>query len=241
MKNIFIPTILQPDTVVAIKSALAHANGKPCTIILMQFQQISETFSAAATLRNMQSENTKSQLDVLELCRYIVESEPHCEMKLRTQYMLSSPLLNSLLDSLSIDLIIMSDSFKNSKSSSNSYCVKLLANCKLPILHVGQNTENPEFNNALYLEKDQSLLQIEDLQQLISQDFSCTIVGRATVFEDQDSYEIMPQLSETIFRNNIDLLIEVRKPAKIKIGLKEKASFGSTTGLPVLSLYEKIV
>ncbi len=241
MKNILIPTVLHQDTIVAVKSAIAHAGKKPCRIILLQLQHISDSYSGASMLRSMKSELTSSQCEVLELARYIVSGEPNCSLKTQTQYSLSSPLLNNLLESLSVDLIVLSDSFKNSQTSINKYCVRLLGNCKQAILHVAEGNEKPEFSNALYLEKNRSKLQVEDLQQILSESFSCKIVSQAIVFEDQDSNEIMPQLSETISRNNIDLLIETRKPEKIKIGKKQGESFAKTTGLPVLSVYEKVV
>ncbi|AWI24702.1 hypothetical protein [Flavobacterium pallidum] len=241
MKNILIPTILHQDTVVAVASAIAHAGGKPCRIILLQLQQVPENYSSASVLRSMKSELTQAQREVLETSRHIAASEPNCNLQIQTQYALSSPLLNHLLESLSADLVILSDSFKNSDVPINKYCVKLLGNCKLAILHVGEGIAKPEFSNALYLEKAQSKIPVEDLQQLLSESFSCKIVSRATVFADQDSDEIMPQLSETISRNNIDLLIEMRKPSKIKMNRKHEQSFAKTTGLPVLSVYEKVI
>jgi len=241
MKNILIPTILHSDTVTAIKAALSRANGSECTITLLQLQNVEQSFSAAAMLRSMKSELTASQANVLEFCRYLLEKEPKCKLKMQTQYSLSSSLLNNLMESLDIELVILSNSFKNSQQSINKYCVKLLANSKHNILHITDNSEEPQFNNALYLEKDHSMLQIEDIQQLVNEKFSCRIVSRAKVFEGQDSQQMMPELSETISRNNIDLLIETRKPEKIKIGKKEKQKLYETTGLPLLSIYEKVM
>lgn len=241
MKNILIPTVLHRDTLVAVKTAIARSAGNPLTIILLQLQNLPDTFSAAAALRSMTTELSASQVDVLELSRHIVETESNCRIKIQTQYSISSPLLNNLIESLSVDLIILNDSFKNSDTSVNRYCVKLLRNCRQPILHVAEGNENPDFSNALYLENDHSKLQVEDLQQLINESFSCKIVSRAKVFEDQNSDELMPLLSETIYKNNIDLLVETRKPQRIKIGKTDEKSFSKSTGLPVLSLYEKVM
>ena len=241
MKNILIPTTFLPDTANALKNAISHANGADCNVILFQLIDAEQNYSASATLRCMQNELSPSQKENLELCRYIVETEKNCHLKIHTQYSLSAPLLKNVMESLSIDLVILSDSFKNSQTSINKYCTKLLSNCKYPILHVGKAKENIEFSKALYLENQQSQMQVEDLQQLVNMNFNFRIVSSAKVLDGQDSNELIPLLTETISKNNIDLLVETRKPEKIKFSKKQKTSYKENFDLPVLSLYEKIM
>ncbi|PZQ82052.1 MAG: hypothetical protein DI548_12340, partial [Flavobacterium johnsoniae] len=60
------------------------------------------------------------------------------------------------------------------------------------------------------------------------------------IFNDQKPEEIQPLLTEAITKNNINVLIETRKPKKIKLKNKN-FSINESFGLPVLSLYEEIV
>ena len=57
----------------------------------------------------------------------------------------------------------------------------------------------------------------------------------------QDPEDLKPILAETIFKNDIDVLVQTRKHEKLKFTSKTRASVNEVMGLPVLSLYEGVV
>ena len=106
------------------------------------------------------------------------------------------------------------------------------------MLHLTHDYDEQEFNKALYVEHNETALTIAELQQLVNNQFSFKIVSQATVGEKYPA-ELGSQLTEAIAKNNIDLVIETRKPTK---GKRHKtATMNEVLGLPVLSIYEDAV
>lgn len=240
MKNILIPTTLCADTVSAVKWALQQSNGKSCCIVLLQLTESTETFSTLQRLRSMRNELTISQHEILDLCRGLVLQSGNGRLQIQTQYTLSGPLLKNFMETFQIGLAILTPSFKLSAKSINHYCIRLLSNYRVPILHLGANHEEQEFNKAMYLQRSHSGLKVEDLQQLLRDQFSFRIVSQANVPDGQDAGHLEPLISETIAKNKINLLVETRKPERIKLKKKEKEQLREILGLPILSLYEEI-
>lgn len=241
MKNILVPTTFQPDTINAVKTAIKQSKGKNCTIILQQVCEVPNTDSSAFFLRSIKNQLTISQQNVLESCRNLTEVSQNCTFKLQHQYGISAPLMRNLLEHLHIGLIILTPSYKNAEKKIHNQFLQILANCKCPILHLNSNFDEQELSKAMYLEQTKSKLNAEDLQHLIQDQFDFRIVSQATIFEDQSVEEINPQLTEAITKNEINLLIQTRKPAKIKLSKKENTAVNESLGLPVLSLYEEMV
>ena len=139
------------------------------------------------------------------------------------------------MDHLGVNLIIIPASYKLETARINRNCLELLANSRMPILHMTDDCEEQEFSKALYVEQNPQL-GVQELQQLISNQFSFKIVSHVAL-----NAETLPtaQLTEAIEKNNIDLVIETRKPEKRK--KNKNLVVNDSLGLPVLSIYEDAV
>lgn len=239
MKNLLIPSNLESDTINAIKVAIQQSNGQNCTIFLALVSEIPDTYSSATFLRSMKNEMTVSQRNVLDYCRELITISQNCCLKIHHQYGISAPLMKNLMEHLDIELSILTPSFKNAQKKIHNQFVQILSNSKCPILHLSTNFEEQDLTKAMYLEQTMSRLQVEDLQELIPHHFNFKIVSQAKIFNDQKPEEIHSLLEEAISKNQIDLLIETRKPKKIKLK-KQSESTSESFGLPILSLYEEI-
>lgn len=242
MKNLLIPTILEADTINAVKTALKQSKDEPTTIMLMLVADVPDTDSAAFFLRSVKSEMTVSQKKVLNDIRTIInESGSNCSLKIHNQYGVSSPLIKNLIEFHKISLTILTPSYKACTTKIQIQCLQLLCNCKSPILHLTENCDEKDLSKALYLEKNQSRLQAEDLQQLIQNEFDCKIVSQAKIQESQVAEDMTAMLAEAISKNQISLLIETRKPEKVSFKKKNGTTINEVLGLPVLSVYEELV
>ena len=234
MKNILIPTTLQSDTINAVKTAINSSNGEQSQLILMLLADIPDTFSSSSLLRNINEGLSNTQENVLLMCRQIILESKNCNLKIHHQYGISSPVFKNIMEHFTIGLTIITPSFKSSKKKINSFCVQIISNSKCPILHTSANFGEEIFSQALYIKNSDSSLHAEDLQAYVNTLFSLKIVSESETNESQ------PFLSDTISKNNINILIETRKPKKLKLLKKEKAALNELLGLPVLSLYEEI-
>ncbi|MFL9830473.1 hypothetical protein ACSV4D_00990 [Flavobacterium sp. ARAG 55.4] len=240
MKNLLIPSTLELDTINAVKVAIQQSKGKQCTLTLALVSEIPDTYSTATFLRSMKSELSASQKNVLEYCRELVTISQNCTLKIHYQYGISTPLVKNLIEHLGIELTILTPSYRNTEKRIHNQFVQILCNCKNPILHLSSNFEEQQLSKAMYLEQTKSKIQLEDLQELIPDHFSFKIVSQAKIFNDQNTEDLELLLNDAITKNNIDLLIETRKPKKIKLK-KENIHTTENFGLPILSLYEEIV
>ncbi|WP_447635110.1 hypothetical protein [Flavobacterium microcysteis] len=240
MKNLLIPSTLEQDTINAIKVAIQQSKGKSCTVFLTLVSEIPDTYSSATFLRNIKSDMSISQKNILDDCRDLIAATQNCTLKIHNQYGISAPVMKNLMEHLNIELTILTPSYKSTERRIHNQFLQILANCKCPILHLSPNFEEQDLSKALYLEQTKSRLHVEDLQELIQNNFDFRIVSQAKIFSDQKPEEIQPLLTEAITKNNINLLIETRKPKKIKLKNRD-FSINESFGLPVLSLYEEIV
>ncbi|RKR05883.1 hypothetical protein C8C83_5234 [Flavobacterium sp. 90] len=240
MKNFLIPTTLKDDTICAVKSAVNQAKESNCEIILMMVSDTPDAFSSSLFLREMRTGLTKSQEDVLETCRYIIEHTPNCKIKVHNQYGLSSPIFKRIIDVFSVKLVILTHSYKQETKRIHQYLIQLAGNQKCPILHLGLEQIKNDFNKALYIENGNANMHVKDVQQFLNENFSYEIVSQTANFDD--NYEnFAPYLSEAISKYDIDLLVETRKGEKIKFKKTKKENINEKLGLPVLSLYEELV
>lgn len=238
MKNLLIPSTLDLDTVNAIKVAIQQSKGKNSTIYLALVFEIPDTYSTATFLRTMKDDMTISQKKVLEYCRELIAISQNCNLKIHHQYGISSPLVSNLIEHLNIELTILTPSYKNEEKRIHNQFVQILSNCKCPILHLNSNFEDQNLTKAMYLEQTKSKLQAEDLHKLIPAHFDFKIISQTKIFNDQNPEDLESLLNESILKNKIDLLIETRKPKKIKLKNKN-TSAGENFDLPILSLYEE--
>jgi len=238
MKNLLIPSTLELDTISAIRVAIQQSKGKKCTIYLALVSEIPDTYSSAAFLRSVKSDMTFSQKNVLNFCRELTIISQNCDLKIHNQYGISSPLMKNLIAHLDIELTLLPLSFRNSEKRIHNQFVQILDNCKCPILYLNSNSDEQDLSKAMYLEQNKSTIQIEDLHGLIPSHFDFKIVSQAKIFKDQAPGDFESVLNEVIEKNKIDLLIETRKPKKIKLKNK-KTNTNENFGLPILSLYEE--
>jgi hypothetical protein len=152
MKNILIPTTLQQDTFTAVKAAIKQAAGTNCIITLMTVHDVPDIESAAYFLRKSKNTLSKEQEQVLDNCTAATSKAPNCQLEVHNRYGLSAPLLKNLLEHLGTNLIIIPPSYKQQRENIHQYCLGLLANSKIAILHLTEYCEEQEYNKALYLE-----------------------------------------------------------------------------------------
>ncbi len=240
MKNILVPTTLELDTLNAVKLALHQSKGKDCTVYLVLVSDIPDTDAATAFLRSMKSALSTSQKKVLTACWDLIATASNCSLKIHHQYGISAPCMKNLMKFLSIELTILTPSYKNADKKIHKQFTQILSNCKCPILHSCTTFEEHDFTTAMYLEQPKSKLQVDDLHDLIPTDFNFKIVSQAKLFQDQNPEDLQSLLGEAIQKNKINLLIETRKPKKI-ILKKMPTTSAESFGLPVLSLYEELV
>lgn len=240
MKNFLIPTTLKEDTIDAVKLAVYQAKESDCEIILMIVSEIPDTYSTSNFLRTMRASLTKTQEEVLEVCRLITASSANCKIKIHNQYGISSPIFKNLITTFSVKLVILPHSYKQETKRIHSHLVQLAGNQKCPILHLSSEPYKDDFNKALYIESVQQNLHVKDIQQFISNNFSFEIVSQTKNFDD-NYIEFAPHLIEVISKNQIDLLVQTRKAKKIKFKKTKNETINDLFGLPVLSLYEELV
>lgn len=239
MKNILVPTTLQHDTLYSVKAAIKQSAGTNCVITLILLNEAPDAESAAYYLRKTKYTNTTAQTVVLDHCRNAAYAAGNCRLEVHNQYGLSAPLLKNLLEHLRTNLIIIPASYKRENGKIHHYFLSLLANSKIPMLHLTRHCEEKDLNKALYLEHDKTHIGVHELQQHINAQFSFKIVSHATIGEQYPD-ELGAQITEAISKNNIDLLIETRKPEKIR-NKNKGVTVNDTLGLPVLSIYEEAV
>ncbi|MGQ2983399.1 hypothetical protein [Flavobacterium sp.] len=235
MKSILIPSVLENDTLHAIDTAIKHAKGKSSNIVLLTLTDTPDACSAAEYLRKTRRPLTAAQSELLEECGRRVAASANCTLEIRHQYGLTSALLRNLLEYLGTEMIILSPSYKAEKRKIHTYFCKLVAGCKKPILHLGNGSEQPEFNKALYIERNNAQIDIRELQQLVNKQFDFRIVTRASVAEEHNPGGFAPFVNEAIEKNGIDLLIETRKPKAVT----RRIEVTDTYGLPLLSIHEE--
>ncbi|PXY40785.1 hypothetical protein DMB65_11180 [Flavobacterium cheongpyeongense] len=240
MKNFLIPTTLEPDTINAVKSAINQAKNTNCEIILMMISDTPDTFSSAQFLHEMRTALTASQEEVLETCHYMIEHTANCKLKIHNQFGISASVFKGIINAFDIKLVVLTHSYKEENKRIHQYLVRLTGNQKCPILHLGTEVNKEDFNKALYIENAGTNIDVKDVQQFLSANFSFEIVSQTVNFDD-DYERFAPYLSEAVLKYEIDLLVETRKIEKIKFKKVKTHSINEKSGLPVLSIYEELV
>lgn len=239
MKNFLIPSILESDTITAVRVAIQQSKGKKSTVYLLLVNEIPDSFSSTTYLRSMKSDLSPTQKKVLDYCRELITISQNCSLKIHYQYGISAPLMKNLIKHLDIELTILSTSYKLAKKKIHHQFIQILGNNKCPILHLNPNCDEFDLTKAMYLEQNLSKLQLEDILQLIPENFNFRIVSKAKIFDNQNPEELQSLLKDSISKNNIDLLIETRKPKKVKFK-NNNSNATESLDLPILSLYEEI-
>ena len=237
MKNILIPTTLEGDTAGAVATAIKHAASGCCTLVLILFSEAPDAYSASECLGRMSPKVSLTNNTTLMRCRALVEAAPHCNLQVHHQYGISAPLLRNLLEYKNIDMIVLPESFRTSREKIYQYCTKLLLKSKYPILHTGAIAHRSRMSNALYLEHPDSSVDAGEVAALLKK-YPYKVVSHACLSEMQNPEDLRPLLAETIFKNDIDVVIATRNPERKGSAKKDEGSYDRILGLPVLSLYE---
>ncbi|NDI99311.1 hypothetical protein GWA97_09515 [Flavobacterium sp. LaA7.5] len=241
MENILIPTTLEADTVYAVKTAIRHTYNNNCSITLMLLHEVADCYSSLYVLNKTGSGITKAQNEVLKTCRELVNETENCKLIVHNQYGLSRPLLKNLIEHLSVDVIILCESYKTNPDKLHSLCNKLLLSSKYIILHLGTNVKESRFSKALYLQNSYNPLCIQELQEKIKERFKFKIVSQAEI-EEQEGDKITEMLLNVINKNDIDLVVHTRKSKQKILGKKSNEKLiTDVIGLPVLSFSEEFV
>lgn len=235
MKSILIPTTFEADLINAVEAAVAQSTGTNCTITLLNLKEAEDTYSAGYTLQKMGSSFTAAQRQVADKCYEAVKRAPNCRLAIHDQFGISGPLLKNLMEYLNTDLIIITRSYRAEKRKIHTYCLSLLVKSRMPILHTGEE-KKPNLDNALYIEHKAAQLGVRELHRLVNGRFNMKIVSSARLDEGQSVKTLENDLLAAIEQNNIDVLIETRKPEKKKFS---EFLINDSLGLPVLSIYEE--
>lgn len=238
MKNILIPTILDADTTGAVAAAIKHAASGCCTIVLILFSEAPDAYTATDYLSRISPQTALLNNITLKRCRTLVEGIAHCNLQVHHQYGISAPLLRNILEYKNIDLIILPESFKASREKICKYCTKLLLKSKCPILHTGAVAHRNRMSNALYLEDAGCVVTSGEVAQRVHSSFPYKVVSQACISHIVNPEDLRPLLAETIFKNDIDVLIATRNPMRKGNAKTSETGYDTILGLPVLSLYE---
>lgn len=241
MKNVLIPTTLKEDTLKAIKTAVRNANGENLKIVLLMLSEMPDGITDLLFSVRSTYETTVTEQKVLNQCQKYIKDYEKVYLQLHHQNGISAPLLRNIMHHHGIGLIMLTPSFKMEKKHIYRHTVSLLNNCNCPILHLTEKVEELVLDQAIYVENAPTRISMEEVQKMMMKEFELKIVSQAIIKDGQDPEELSPVLSETIEKNQIDVLIETRKPEKPKIRNSRNgtnASLAEKLGVPVLSLFE---
>ncbi|WP_281323267.1 hypothetical protein [Flavobacterium aestivum] len=240
MKNFLIPTLLTPDTIAAVKTAINHSKNENAKIILFLVTDEINSFSAAQYLREQDSLITHKELDVLDNCRDLIEKFPNCKLEFKRQSGITSPLLKNFLQFHSVDLVLLTNSVITSKKTVHTNLVQILENQKTPILRLISD-HTTQLNKAIYLENAYSRLNIDDIQHYMQDQFPLQKISQVLKKEQETSEYINSLLKEVLSKNDIDFVIETRSSERSKIKSKKQNQLNQHFDIPVLSLHEETV
>ncbi len=111
MKNILIPTTLEPDTLTALKMLLDYSRHERTKVVLLLVSEM--PFGIADMLFSAWSvdELPEEKRHVLECCRHFTETLPNSTFHIHHQVGVTNPILRNILDHYSINLTVILQSF----------------------------------------------------------------------------------------------------------------------------------
>lgn len=239
MKNILIPTSLEDDTVGAVAAAIKHAASECCTIVLLLFSEAPDAYSTADYINRVSPGFSLTNNNLtLKRCRTLIAAARHCNLQVHHQYGISAPLMRNMLNVKAIDMVVLPESFKKSSKKIYSYCTRLLLKSRYPILLPGAAAHRSRLSNALYLEHPDCSVAHCDVEAMVNDNFPYKVVSYACISHMQSPETLKPLLAETIFKNDIDVVIATRNPERKDAAKNGNENYDSILGLPVLSLCE---
>ena len=240
MKNFLIPTRLTSDTIAAVETAIHHSKNENSKIILFFVTDEIDSFSASQFLRERSNQITHKELDILDNCRDLIEKFSHCKLEFKRQSGITAPLLKTIMQYYSVDLILLTKAILTSKKSVHTHLVNIIQNQKTPILRL-VNDSKIKLNKAIYLENAFSRLNIDDIQQYMQNQFPLQKISQVLKKEQESLEHINSLLTEVLSKNDIDFVIETRTSERSKIKNKKQNGLNQHLEIPILSLHEETV
>lgn len=241
MKNVLIPTTLKEDTLKAVRTAVRNANGNIKKIVLLIVSEMPDGISDLLYATQSGYETSAEQQRVLNQCRQYVRNFDTISLVVHHQYGLTGPLLRNIMNHHAIGFIMLTPSYKVEKELLHKTAVKLLNTSKCPILHLTNTPTEHILEQAIYVENAPSQVSMTEIQHFLKDEFDIRVVSQATLQEGQNPEELKPVLEKTIELNNINLVVETRKPEKSRLIARKRSvreSLAEKLGIPVLSVFD---
>lgn len=241
MKNILIPTTLKQDTLQAVRTVIKNVREDNVKIVLLMISEMPDGITDLLFASRSSVETSVQEQRVLEDCRRYVAGLDYVSLRVHHQYGISGPLLRNIMNHHDIELVVLTPSFKREKASIFRQAVKLLVNCKCPLLHIPEKAEELALDQAIYVDNSPANISMEEVQKMLSLEFDVRVVSQTKLQQGQSTEDLAPELVETIERHNIDLLVETRKTEKRGWGagrIEGHVSLAEKLGVPVLSLVD---
>ncbi|MBL7845076.1 MAG: hypothetical protein KF846_17085 [Cyclobacteriaceae bacterium] len=241
MKNILIPTTLKHDTLKAVRAVVKNVREDNIKIVLLMLSEMPDGITDLLFSSKSGAETSVKEQKVLDECRNFVAEFDQVSLQVHHQYGMSGPLLRNIMNHHTIGLTVLTPSYKNETGSIHKQAVKSLLNSKCPILHIPERVTELALDQAIYVDNSPSHISMEDIQHMLNKDFAIRVVSQAKLMEGQRTEDLTPELVETIEKNNINLLVETRKPERKGWGatkVVEQVSLAEKLGVPVLSLID---
>jgi hypothetical protein len=241
MKNVLIPTTLKEDTLKAVRTAVRNANGNNLKIVLLILSEMPDGISDLLFATQSGYETSVTEQRVLNQCRHYAQNFENISLNVHHQYGLTAPLLRNIMHHHAIGFIILTPSYKAEKELLHKTVVKLLNANKCPILHLTDTPTELILEHAIYVENAPSQISMTEIQHFLKDEFDIRVVSQATLQEGQNPEDLKPVLEKTIQMNNINLVVETRKPEKPRIMARKysvRESLAEKLGVPVLSVLD---
>jgi len=241
MKNILIPTTLKHDTLKAVRAVVKNVREDNMKIVLLMLSEMPDGITDLLFSSKSGIETSVQEQKVLDECRKYVAEFNQVSLQVHHQYGISGPLLRNIMNHHTIGLTVLTPSYKNETGSIHRQAVKSLLNSKCPILHIPEKATELALDQAIYLDNSPSHISMETIQQMLNKEFAIRVVSQAKLMNGQRTEELTPALMQTIEKNNINLLVETRKPEKKgwSVGkVAKQVSLAEKLGVPVLSLFD---
>jgi hypothetical protein len=239
MKNVLIPTTLKEDTLKAVRTAVRNANGSNLKIVLLILSEMPDGITNLLFATQAGYETSAAEQRVLNQCRQYAKNFDTISLIVHHQYGITAPLLRNIMNHHTIGFIMLTPSYKTEKDFLHKTAVKLLNASKCPILHLTDTPTELILAQAIYVENPPSQISMTEIQHFLKDEFDIRVISQTTLQEGQNPEDLKPVLVKTIEMNNINLVVETRKPQKTRLMARKSSvreSLAEKLGVPVLSV-----
>lgn len=221
MNNILIPTVYESDTNHALRIALDVRHNADTEIVLMSISQISDSIMDLLFLSPEDAIDKKKRDEVLNVWRGEVPTEVASKLKVQHQYGLTGPLAKQILSRYDIGMVIVPQSFRNSKLYVHQHALQLFQKFGCPIMHLpAGDISYKGIQRALYLDdtKQDSAIPV--------QQFPFHVIHKSMLKQGESIQAIVDRMQ-------IDLIVRDKKGA---VSNDRSQMDATEIGLPVLTI-----